>query len=119
MAERGVVTEPVVERRFVRVEMGSGVLVKWEQETHDLVRDWVVLEPREFFGSVGTKFTRLSDNSLLASASNPPGSLAAPAQQWPRIGSGARYPLSPRRISADGPLITRTAILPPEAASFP
>jgi len=44
----------------------------WEKEMQDLVRDWIVMEPRSFYGSVGTKFNRLKDKSLLATASNPP-----------------------------------------------
>ncbi|HZM02686.1 MAG TPA: PSD1 and planctomycete cytochrome C domain-containing protein [Candidatus Saccharimonadales bacterium] len=44
----------------------------WEDNMKALVRDWTVLEPISYFGSVGTKFNKLSDDSLLATASNPP-----------------------------------------------
>lgn len=44
----------------------------WETQMADLVRDWVVLDPDAYYGAVGTKFTKLSDKSLLATASSPP-----------------------------------------------
>ena len=44
----------------------------WETQMKDLVREWVVLDPISYYGAVGTKFTKLSDKSLLATASSPP-----------------------------------------------
>jgi hypothetical protein len=47
-------------------------LAAWEQEMRVLVRDWTVLDPIAYYGGVGTKFTKLGDHSLLATASSPP-----------------------------------------------
>jgi mono/diheme cytochrome c family protein len=44
----------------------------WEKERRDENIEWQVLDPDSFFGAVGTKFDKLSDNSLLATASSPP-----------------------------------------------
>jgi len=44
----------------------------WEKERRDEVVDWEVLNPVSYYGAVGTKFEKLSDNSLLATASSPP-----------------------------------------------
>jgi len=44
----------------------------WEAEMKGLDREWIVLDPNSYFGAVGTKFTKLSDKSLLATASSPP-----------------------------------------------
>ncbi|HMC26907.1 MAG TPA: PSD1 and planctomycete cytochrome C domain-containing protein [Verrucomicrobiae bacterium] len=44
----------------------------WETQMKDLVRKWEVLDPMAYYGAVGTKFTKLSDKSLLATASSPP-----------------------------------------------
>jgi hypothetical protein len=43
----------------------------WEQEMKAMEGTWTVLEPLAYYGSVGTKFTKLDDNSLLAAGSNP------------------------------------------------
>ncbi len=43
----------------------------WEDDLRDETVNWHVLEPVNYYGAVGTKFTRLSDESLLATASNP------------------------------------------------
>ena len=34
--------------------------------------EWIVLDPEAFYGSVGTKFQKEKDKSLLALGSNPP-----------------------------------------------
>ncbi len=44
----------------------------WENGVKGLTREWVVLKPASYYGAVGTKFTPLSDDSLLATASSPP-----------------------------------------------
>ena len=44
----------------------------WETEMKELERDWTVLDPSAYYGAVGTKFTKLKDGSLLATASSPP-----------------------------------------------
>jgi mono/diheme cytochrome c family protein len=44
----------------------------WEEQLRDEVVDWKVLDPAAYYGAVGTKFTKLSDQSLLATASSPP-----------------------------------------------
>ncbi len=44
----------------------------WEAADRKLLRDWVTLKPASYFGAVGTKFTALTDDSLLATASSPP-----------------------------------------------
>ncbi len=43
----------------------------WEREMKAMEGTWTVLEPATYYASVGTKFTKLEDNSLLATASNP------------------------------------------------
>jgi hypothetical protein len=43
----------------------------WEQEMKAMEGTWTVLEPQAYYASVGTKFTKLDDNSLLATGSNP------------------------------------------------
>ncbi len=43
----------------------------WEKEMKAAAGDWTVLEPEAFYASVGTKFTKLEDHSLLATGSNP------------------------------------------------
>jgi hypothetical protein len=43
----------------------------WEQEMKAAQGTWTVLEPLTYYASVGTKFTKLDDNSLLATGSNP------------------------------------------------
>jgi hypothetical protein len=43
----------------------------WEKEMRALEETWTVLEPQAYYASVGTKFTKLDDNSLLATGSNP------------------------------------------------
>jgi len=43
----------------------------WEKEMKAMEGTWTVLEPEKFYASVGTKFTKLDDNSLLATGSNP------------------------------------------------
>jgi hypothetical protein len=47
-------------------------MAAWEKEMKALPRDWVVLEPITYYGSVGAKFTRMDDHSLLAAGSVPP-----------------------------------------------
>ena len=44
----------------------------WEETARTNVVDWIVLEPESYYAAVGTKLTRVSDNSLLATASSPP-----------------------------------------------
>lgn len=43
----------------------------WEKEIRGEVVDWQVLDPDSYYGAVGTKFAKLDDHSLLATASNP------------------------------------------------
>ncbi|HEY3863138.1 MAG TPA: PSD1 and planctomycete cytochrome C domain-containing protein [Verrucomicrobiae bacterium] len=43
----------------------------WEQDMKSLAGHWTALEPEAYYASVGTKFTKLDDNSLLATGSNP------------------------------------------------
>jgi hypothetical protein len=43
----------------------------WEKEMKAMEGTWTVLEPLSFYASVGVKFTKLDDNSLLATGSNP------------------------------------------------
>jgi hypothetical protein len=43
----------------------------WEKEMKAMEGTWTVLEPTAYYASVGTKFTKLDDNSLLATGSNP------------------------------------------------
>lgn len=62
--------------------MEEGLLIKypdipkkmavWEKEMKALPRDWTVLEPVTYYGSVGAKFDKQEDNSLLAAGSIPP-----------------------------------------------
>ena len=47
----------------------------WEAKPQNDLAEWQVLAPDDFYGSVGTKFNKLSDDSLLATASNPPRSV--------------------------------------------
>ncbi len=46
-------------------------MAAWEKEMKALEGTWTVLEPLAYYASVGTKFTKLDDNSLLATGSNP------------------------------------------------
>jgi hypothetical protein len=43
----------------------------WEKDMKAMEGTWTVLEPVSYYASVGTKFTKLDDNSLLATGSNP------------------------------------------------
>ncbi len=61
----------------------SASLATWEQEMRALVRDWTVLDPTAYYGGVGTKFTKLGDHSLLATASSPPISTYSVTVQTP------------------------------------
>lgn len=45
---------------------------EWEVSVSADLPEWLVLDPFSYFGAVGTKFTELSDHSLLATASSPP-----------------------------------------------
>jgi len=47
-------------------------MAAWEDEMKALPRDWIILEPVTYYGSVGAKFDKLDDQSLLAAGSNPP-----------------------------------------------
>ncbi len=44
----------------------------WEERIRGDVVEWEALDPASYYGSVGTKFNKLSDHSLLATASSPP-----------------------------------------------
>ncbi len=44
----------------------------WEEKERTNAVAWTVLEPESFYAAVGTKLSKLSDNSLLATASSPP-----------------------------------------------
>ena len=46
--------------------------VAWEEKMRNEAVSWTILEPGANYGAVGTKFTPLKDNSLLATASSPP-----------------------------------------------
>ena len=50
-------------------------MAAWEQAMKAATRDWVVLDPATYYGSVGAKFNKLEDHSLLATASVPPFSI--------------------------------------------
>jgi hypothetical protein len=43
----------------------------WEKDMRAMEGTWTVLEPMAYYASVGTKFNKLDDNSLLATGSNP------------------------------------------------
>jgi mono/diheme cytochrome c family protein len=43
----------------------------WEQKLRSQTVAWEVLPPDSFYASLGTKFNRLADNSLLSTGSNP------------------------------------------------
>lgn len=47
-------------------------MAAWEEEMKTLNNDWVVLDPVTYYGSVGAKFNRLDDHSLIAGGSVPP-----------------------------------------------
>jgi hypothetical protein len=49
-------------------------MAQWENEMRQLPRPWTVLDPDAFYAAVGTKLTKLKDQSLLATASSPPNS---------------------------------------------
>ena len=55
----------------------------WEERERTNAVDWKVLEPESFYAAVGTKLTRLTDNSLLATASSPPVSTYSITAQTP------------------------------------
>ena len=50
----------------------AGKMEAWEKHMAEMQREWTVLDPEAFYGSVGTKFNKLEDDSLLATGSNPP-----------------------------------------------
>ncbi|HEY3913241.1 MAG TPA: PSD1 and planctomycete cytochrome C domain-containing protein, partial [Verrucomicrobiae bacterium] len=50
----------------------AGKMEAWEKHMAEMQREWSVLDPEAFYGSVGTKFNKLEDDSLLATGSNPP-----------------------------------------------
>jgi hypothetical protein len=50
----------------------SAKMEAWEKKMREMAGDWEVLDPEKFYGAVGTKFVKLKDKSLLATASNPP-----------------------------------------------
>jgi hypothetical protein len=50
----------------------AGKMEAWEKKMAGVKRDWTVLDPSAFYGSVGTKFNKQDDGSLLATGSNPP-----------------------------------------------
>ncbi|MFN7138772.1 MAG: DUF1549 and DUF1553 domain-containing protein, partial [Limisphaerales bacterium] len=47
-------------------------MASWEERMKAIDYDWEVLDPESYFGSVGTKFIKQADRSLLAMGSNPP-----------------------------------------------
>ncbi|MDB6123563.1 MAG: putative rane protein [Pedosphaera sp.] len=44
----------------------------WEEKERANNVEWTVLDPDAYYGAVGTKFDKLADKSLLATASSPP-----------------------------------------------
>jgi hypothetical protein len=46
-------------------------MADWESRMTSMDRQWTVLDPSAYYASVGTKFSKLEDNSLLATGSNP------------------------------------------------
>jgi hypothetical protein len=44
----------------------------WEEDMKNLPREWTVLDPITYYGSVGAKFDKLADHSLLGGGSVPP-----------------------------------------------
>lgn len=47
-------------------------MAAWEKKMKALPRHWTVLDPVTYYGSVGAKFIRMDDHSLLAAGSSPP-----------------------------------------------
>ena len=47
-------------------------MAAWEDEMKNLPRDWVVLDPAAYYASVGGKFIKMDDHSLLGAGSVPP-----------------------------------------------
>jgi mono/diheme cytochrome c family protein len=52
----------------------SGRQKAWEEKQGAANVEWAVLDPEAYYGAVGTKFDKLADQSLLATASSPPSS---------------------------------------------
>jgi len=50
-------------------------MAAWEVEMKALPREWTVLDPASYYGSVGAKLIKLEDHSLLAGGSVPPFSI--------------------------------------------
>lgn len=47
-------------------------MAAWEKEMKAIPRNWTVLDPISYYGSVGAKFDKLDDHSLLGGGSVPP-----------------------------------------------
>jgi mono/diheme cytochrome c family protein len=68
-----------IETEIAKLEDGAMVqfpdipekMEAWEKEMKSAEGSWTVLDPETFYASVGTKFTKLEDDSLLATGSNP------------------------------------------------
>ena len=76
-AERAAILKKVAAMEDALLHGDAGVrarMAEWEKTMRELPRRWTVLEPESFFAAVGTKLTKLGDNSLLATASSPPNS---------------------------------------------
>ena len=52
----------------------AGKMEAWEKEMKAMEGTWTQLDPATYYASVGIKFTKMEDNSLLATGSNPSGS---------------------------------------------
>ena len=52
----------------------AGKMEAWEKEMKAMEGTWTQLDPATSYASVGIKFTKMEDNSLLATGSNPSGS---------------------------------------------
>lgn len=50
----------------------SDKMTAWEKRMREIDYKWEVLDPESYYGSVGTKFAKEKDKSLLALGSNPP-----------------------------------------------
>ncbi len=74
-AVRAAIKDTIADMEYDLMEKYPDVPQKmdvWEKEMKNIVQDWTVLDPVTYYGAVGTKFNKLKDNSLLATASSPP-----------------------------------------------
>jgi mono/diheme cytochrome c family protein len=73
--EREAVEHQIADMEDVMLKQFPDVpekMARWENEMRSQPRDWTVLEPLAYYGSVGAKFTKMADHSLLGAGSVPP-----------------------------------------------